>query len=124
MTNAQLAYGSTIQFSSFTAEIRSFNVSGEKARLEATHLLSPGRYREYIGGLIDPGELSMEINFLPSEPDPRTLADAPLVIDWGDGVTWTFPSATCTNYEPDESVGEVRSATVTFGLSGALEQSG
>ena len=122
MANAQLAHGSTVNFSTFTAEIESFSVSGEKEQVEVTHLLSPDRYREFIGGLINPGEMSMTINFDPATPDPRVLADAPLEIDWGDGIKWTFPSATCTNYEPNESVGEKRSAEVSFQLSGALVQ--
>ncbi|WP_199925140.1 phage tail tube protein [Neorhizobium sp. SOG26] len=47
--------------------------------IDTTHMQSPGRRREYIAGLIDNGEASFEINYIPgSDTDIllRTLMDS------------------------------------------------
>lgn len=50
--------------------------------VEATHFQSPGRVREYIAGLIDPGEGTFEFNLQPGDATDLLLQDA---LD--DGVT-------------------------------------
>lgn len=37
-------------------------------RVDVTHFKSPDRRREYIAGLIDPGEASFQINWVPGNP--------------------------------------------------------
>lgn len=39
-----------------------------------TTTMSSGQYREYIGGLVDAGEMSFEANFLPRDPTQNQTA--------------------------------------------------
>lgn len=43
---------------------------------EKTHLKSPGRRKEYGAGLIESGEDTLEINYLPGSPTDLKLAEA------------------------------------------------
>lgn len=48
-------------------EVIEINPGEESAdRVEATHMVSPNRQREFIAGLIDPGEASFTINWIPN----------------------------------------------------------
>ena len=50
----------------FVAEVNSVTPgAAEVDRIDATHMQSPNRRREYIAGLIDNGEASFEMNFVP-----------------------------------------------------------
>lgn len=55
------------------------------ADVEATHMKSPNRRREYIAGLIEDGEGTVEMNYIPGSPTD-TLIRAAL----NDGVTRSF----------------------------------
>jgi hypothetical protein len=44
-------------------------------RIDATHMQSPNRRREYIPGLIDNGEASFEINWIPGNPTDVLLGE-------------------------------------------------
>jgi len=66
----------------FTAVAEVVSLSGldmDLQMIEATHMTSPNAWREYIPNLKDAGELTVEMNFVPSssEQDPSTgfLAD-------------------------------------------------
>lgn len=121
-TIARLGYQSQLSFSSFIAEITSMSISQEAEQLDVTHMQSPGFRREFIAGLIDPGELTVEVNHDPSIPDPMDLGANPLVITFPNGETWSWPSATATGYEVEVPVAEQMTATVTFKLSSAKTQ--
>src|SRR5687768_14631115 len=41
--------------------------------IDATHMASPSRIREFITGLIDPGEASVEMNYVPGGTTDDTL---------------------------------------------------
>ncbi|EZP57430.1 phage tail tube protein [Sphingomonas sp. RIT328] len=43
---------------------------------EKTHLKSPGRRKEYGAGLIEPGEDTLEINYIPGSPTDVVLREA------------------------------------------------
>lgn len=43
---------------------------------EKTHLKSPGRRKEYGAGLIEPGEDTLELNYLPGSPTDLKFAEA------------------------------------------------
>lgn len=54
----------------FTTVAEVTNISGPSESLEtidATHMTSPGARREYIASLLDSGEVSFDLNFLPSD---------------------------------------------------------
>lgn len=121
-TIAQIGHGSTVDFGTFTAEITSIAISSEKEELDVTHMESPDERREFIGGLLDPGELTLELNFDPDEVDPMTLGDNPIQVNWKTGAVWSWPKATCTGYEVNAPVGEQMTATATFKLSSTLTQ--
>lgn len=121
-TIARLGYGSTVTFSTYVAEIKSISISSEKEDIDVTHMQSPDLRREFIGGLLDPGELTLEVNFDPTQPDPMTLGDDQLVVTWPDSSTWTWPSASANGYDVSAEVGDAMTATVTFKLSSSLAQ--
>jgi len=126
-TVARIGYGSSLAFSTFAGEITSIGISSERDQLDVTHMDSPSDsggngFREFIGGLRDPGELTTELNFDATETDPQELGSDSLTITFPDGSTWTWDSAECTGYEVDDPVGEEMSATATWKLSGALVQ--
>lgn len=92
--------------------------------LDATHMESPGGWREFITGLKDGGEMSVDLNFVPgsdtddlltamqAEDDPR-----PMRITFPNGHVWRF-TAYCTGYEPTAPVDDKMTATATFKVSG------
>jgi len=100
---------------------------------DATHTESPQGWREFIPGLKDAGQVSIELNFVP-DSDATTLLlgtfdlDTPLnarvLFPDGDQVSspltcssWTF-SAICTGFTPEAPVDGVMAATATFKISG------
>ncbi|MCD0450765.1 phage tail tube protein [Actinocorallia sp. API 0066] len=90
---------------------------------------SPNRRREFIGGLVDAGEVSIEINYDPAlhdvlvadfdDVDPRNYQ-----IQFPDPAltTWTF-AAIMTGFEPEAPHDDKLSASVTFKVSGAPDLS-
>lgn len=112
------------------AEVR--DISGPKLELgteEVTHHGSPGGWKEFVGTLLDAGEVTFDLNFIPTEPthNPTTglIADMKnrvkrnfkLVFPDGGATTWTF-AALVTGFEPDEPVEGSLSAAVTLKLTG------
>lgn len=69
-TAAVSAYGMTLQLSSGStfisiAEVRSISeVGAERDFIEATHLLSPQKFKEYIAGLIGSTDVTLEMNYI------------------------------------------------------------
>lgn len=82
-TQARIGYGSRLACE-FTpgsgiytdiAEVTNVPWPNEVADdIEATNQDSPGRRKEFVAGMIDPGEMSAESNWLPGDPthDPTT----------------------------------------------------
>lgn len=136
---AMLGYGSVFQIQTENspdvfvdmAEVSSITPpSATLDQVDVTHMTSPGRNREFISGLNDPGEVSFDMNFVPgSTSDDRLfeLLNIPIGltrqrlcrISFPNGVTWTF-SAELTGYEPTVPVDDKMSATVTFKVSGSI----
>lgn len=136
-SNARLGYGSLFEIegvdspSQFHELAEVFNItppSSEVDQVDVTHMQSPYRRREFIDGLIDPGECSFEMNYVPgSTSDLMLLAilDTPLGesrrrtcrITYPNGVKDTF-SANLMNYEPDIPTDDKMTATVTWRVTG------
>ena len=100
----------------------------EREVVEVDELDPPGGVRKKLVGLIDAGEVSLTLNF-----DPTNTGHLDLEQDFRDGVAkqyriklpngygWTF-SALCTAYQPQEiSAGDVVQAEVTLALTGVYE---
>lgn len=138
-TGAMIGYGSTFAIESDDSpndyveleEVFSITPpSMEQDMVDATHMKSPGKRREFISGLIDPGECSLEMNYIPgSVSDTRLneILDLPAGeerrrscrITYPNGVTHTFDGE-LSNYEPTDPLDNKMSATVTFKVTGEV----
>lgn len=138
---ALLGYGSVFeiqtenspdQYVAFAEVISITPPSAEIDQVDVTHMSSPNRYREFIDGLIDGGEMSFDINFIPGNSDDDRIFELLALptgvsharncrVSFPNGVTWTF-SGVLTNYEPDVPVDDRMTATVTFKVNGAISR--
>lgn len=136
-TQAQIGHGTTFSINTSPggspdqyipiAEVVSVKPpSLSRDNVDATHSQSPEKWREYIPGLRDGGEVTLEVNFIPSglgtqqilstfNSDDQVLSrvtfpDSPPTV-------WQF-SSFITQFEPDAPFDDKMSATVTFKLSG------
>jgi predicted secreted protein len=136
---AQLGYGATFEIQNddspgvYTVldEVRNIMPpSADVDMIDVTHMQSPSGRREFIGGLIDPGEVSFEINWIPGNvTDVRLngILDIPFGqsrrktcrIVYPNHVVHTF-SGELTKYEPSVPTDDKMTATVTFKVSGAI----
>ena len=110
--------------------------SDETDEVEATLLLSPGRRKEFLAGLIDGGEFTATLNYVPGGATDLLLTDAKdagdtrkirIVIPDNSGTgtaEWNIvTSAFVKKYAPDRMApGDVITATATFRVTGGLEQ--
>lgn len=95
--------------------------------VDATHEESPGAWREFIAGLKDGGEVSLELNFIPGGTATSALMaeldlDGPQAsknrqILFPDGSYFTF-AGILTGFEPDAPIDDKMAASVTFKVSG------
>ena len=101
--------------------------------LEATHTASPNRWREFIAGLKDGGEISLSMNHLPlnatqnadsgglvgefATTDGDSVSNWRLVFPTSPVVNWTFP-AIVTAFEPSPQVQDIMTASATFKIAG------
>jgi hypothetical protein len=85
MTDARIGWGGELQLgldenaSSLTelVEVRSFSLPSDEAdEHEVTHLKSPNRRKEFISGLIDAGEVTAQLNYVPGGATDLMLTDA------------------------------------------------
>lgn len=102
-------------------------------QIDVTHMESPNRRREFISGLIDGGECSFEMNFIPGSPGDLELIEIltlPLGqsrrrtcrIRYPNGVTDNF-AGELTGYEPTVPTDDRMTATVTFKVTGDVVRS-
>lgn len=139
-SSAILGYGSFFQVESFDSpgamhyinEVMSITPpSFVVDQVDVTHMQSPGRIREFISGLIDPGEASFEMNFVPGSESDIFLFDwmnAPItenrrrtcrVTFPGTGFYWEF-SGEITGYEPELPTDDKATAAVTIKVTGTI----
>lgn len=94
-------------------------------RVEVTHMQSPNRRREYISGLIDNGEASFQINWVPGNETDTFLvsmfesgATVEHQIEFPNGATVTY-EASVIGYSKAVPIDDRMTATVTVATSGA-----
>ena len=127
------AFGTTIsKDGNEIAEVT--NIGGPKlARdtLEVTHHKSTGMWREFIKGLKDGGEVSLDLNFLPFHAthnasttglladfsDDTTIAAWVLTFPDSGGTTWSF-NGIVTGFEPSQPFDDKLTASVTIKVTG------
>lgn len=96
-----------------------------RGAVEATHLKSPGRTKEFIPGLFETGEASFTLNFEPDVYD--TILDEAALVDGGN-YRITFPDTSTLTFEgfftgltPPELTGEGKmEATATIKPKGVV----
>lgn len=134
MTDAAIGYlsefrlgdGASPEVFTAVAEVFSITPPSDAADVvDATHMSSPNRTREYIDGLIDPGEASFEMNFVPGGPGDDAIqtwkaagGNKNCQIKFPNGVLWTF-AGLLTGYTPTIPVDDRMTATVTIKVTGS-----
>jgi hypothetical protein len=134
MTFAATGFGATFALGNgavpevFTplAEVFEITPPSDKPDLiEATHFTSPNGNKEFILGMNDPGECSLQLNYLPGNASDiairnwRTSRAAKTCrITWPNGLTWTF-AGLITGYAPGLAMDDKMTATVTIKVTGS-----
>ncbi len=91
---------------------------------DATHMLSPEKWREYIPGLRDPGEVSITMNFIPGGTGQDQMISAfqddvarMYRVDFIGTEFWDF-YAYCIGFAPEVPLDAKMTATARFKLTG------
>ncbi len=140
MTDAVAAYGTLIKMGdgateeAFTAIAEISNISGPGFSMdtaEVTHHESTGAFKEFVGTLLDGGEVTLEGNWLVANATQGLNADGSIMyaymnrtvdnyqIVWPDSgsTEWTF-AALVTNIEPSSDVSDKSSVSITLKVTG------
>lgn len=96
--------------------------------IEASHMRSPNKVKEFINGMSDPGECSFTMNFIPDGPGDAIMqawradrgARRTCRITWPNGVTWTF-SGLLQTYVPAAPTNDRMTAQVTIKVTASYE---
>lgn len=105
------------------AEVTSITWPGyARDAIEATHMNSDDTFREYIPGLMDAGEVTIELNYIPSASDVLVAAltastIGQFKIQHNAGVNVVF-KAIVTAYQPQSPVDDRMTASATFKVTG------
>ena len=134
MSDARIGYDSSYHISNgdspetFEQIGEVFNITpGEEStdRVDVTHYKSPDRRREFIAGLIDPGEAPFEINWVPGNETDEFIRDLRTSgetrthkIRFPNGVTVSF-DAIILSYSKAIPLDDKMTATITVAVSGA-----
>lgn len=139
MSDAMIGYGTRAYMQALAnstaltklAEVTSVSLPNEQvAEVEVTHYESPGRSREFIAGLTDPGEITVEMNFAPGSPTDQMLVTAKsdgkvrtfrVVTPEDDAQMYTFPIIV-RGYERAVPLDDRMTANVTLRIAGAVVQ--
>lgn len=135
MTEARLGYGALFKIADANSPT-DFIVIGEitnitmpsisRDAIDATHMQSTEGWREFIAGLKDGGEVSVDLNYIPGSVADTLLmsqlaTDTPTVceieIPHSPTWHWTF-NAILTGLEPQAPVDDKMTATVSFKVTG------
>lgn len=130
-TLLQRGDGATPEVFTTLAEVGSISGPTLQADLiEVTNHSSPSRFKEYIQGLKDGGELTFDLNYQPNEATHNNATG--VLGDWNSGarknyrlrfpvsptVDWILP-VIVTNFEIDAQVAEQLKASITLKLVSA-----
>lgn len=133
-TDAAIGHGSAFKRSSdgtsggtMTAVAQVNSISGPglaRDTIDVTDMDSTERWREFVGGLKDGGEVSLDVSFDPDHADVTNwLADINTdtagyyQIVFPDTTSWGF-SALMTGFEPSDPMEDKMTATVTYKITG------
>ena len=127
-SNAVIGYNTSFSIyggSTYTAvaEVTSITWPGySRDAIDVTHMTSPSQFREFIPGLMDAGEVTIELNFIPSATDVILAAltaatTGQFKIQQASGVNVVF-KAIVTSYQPQSPVDDKATASATFKITG------
>lgn len=129
-TLLKIGDGATPEVFTAIAEVTSIDgPSMELETIEITNHSSEDGWREYVGGLLDAGEISLEFNFLPTDATQgygggllqdmvnRTKRNFELVFPDSGATTWGF-TALVTKFETSAPHDDKLSGSATLKLSG------
>jgi predicted secreted protein len=139
MTSALSSFGTLLKIGdggnpteTFTtiAEVKDIKGPGlELSTEEVTNHSSTGGWKEYVATLLDAGEVSFDMNFIPTSATQsqtsglvkdmknKTLRNFKLVFPDNGNTTWSF-SAYVTKFEVDEPVEGILGASCTLKITG------
>ena len=123
-TVARDGTGTTITYgtSAFAADVLSFDLSQTREPIDTTVMTTTGEMTSIPAKLIDPGELTMEIEHEGSQAPNISTALESIVIDWsgvGVGHKWTV-NAYATSYSTTAEIGGRMQGSITLKLSGPI----
>lgn len=105
------------------------NIGGpnpDSEELDATHLRSPARTREYIQSFLIPGEMPLTVNFIPGSASHQLLlslyasgATVPVILTYPEGSTDSM-DAYVKNRPTSLNVGEILRMQFTLRVTGAI----
>ena len=136
MTDARIGYGAEVWLDNASGVLTQLDEciaislpNSQVEDVEATHMLSANRRREYVAGLIDDGEGTFEFNLVPGGTtdlliqaglDDGVARDYEVVIP--DGAFGQKFAGTCfvKGYERNVPIDDRMTATMTLRFSGAV----
>ena len=133
-TQARIGHGTTLALSAAGSVVAPYTSLGEVTSIspppmtrdiiDATHMESVDGWREFIAGLKDGGEMSVDLNFVPGSATTATLVAMQTEIvprrarlTFPDGTDWGF-NLFCTGMSPAVPVDDKMTATATFKITG------
>jgi predicted secreted protein len=122
-THLQRGDGASTEVFTTLADVTSLSPPKIKRdTLDVTSHDSVDGWQEFVGGLKDPGEVSADVNYQPTEHDVlvEDFEDAKprnYKIVFPDGTIWAF-GAILTGFEPDAPYDDKLAATLTWKVSG------
>ena len=134
-TEADIGYGGTVEVQTTTSpdawfelgEVTNITPPNESVDvIDVTHMASPNRTREFIQGLIDPGNFSCEVNWVAgAATDDYVIAwrvageTRNVRITTNNNTTYTFP-AFVSGWQPQMPVDGKMAATLECKVAGAI----
>lgn len=134
-TQAQIGYGTQFYMQDANSPT-AYTLLGEvtnvtppalaRDAIDASHEQSPNAWREFIGGMKDGGEVSLELNFVPGSASTARLIAAfeqqaaiscKIVFPDSPATTWTFDTI-ITEFAPEAPLDDKMAASVTLKVSG------
>lgn len=115
--------GAATEVFSPIANVTSITAPGlARDTVETTAHDSPDQYREFLGGLKDPGEVSADVNYDPSAHDSfvddlDTTDPINYQITFPDGTIWEF-GALLTGFEASAPMDDKLGASLTWKVTG------
>ncbi len=94
--------------------------------IEVSNFLSPNGFKEFIGGMTDPGECTFSINYIPGGPTEELIFGAkatkrsvPFKFTWPNGAVWSF-NLLIRGFKPTAPLNDRLTAQITGRVSGSI----